>query len=64
MPDGLVTLRIQPDTGMLASAENPDAILETFMTDHLPSAAESGQEGGSGPSNVGAGDSSAEQPIF
>jgi len=64
MPDGLVTLRIQPDTGALASAENPDAILETFMSDHLPSAGEPGQEGGSGPSNVGAGDSSAEQPIF
>jgi penicillin-binding protein 1A len=63
MPEGLVTLRIQPDTGMLASAENPDAILETFMTDHLPSGGEPGQEG-SGPSNVGAGDSSAEQPIF
>jgi penicillin-binding protein 1A len=63
MPDGLVTLRIQPDTGMLASAENPDAILETFMTDHLPAAGEPGQEG-SGPSSVGPGDSSAEQPIF
>ena len=36
MPDGLVTLRISPDTGMLASGENPDAIMETFMTDHLP----------------------------
>ncbi len=36
MPEGLVTLRISPDTGMLASGENPDAILETFMTDHLP----------------------------
>ncbi|HUN73180.1 MAG TPA: penicillin-binding protein 1A [Steroidobacteraceae bacterium] len=38
MPDGLVTLRISPDTGMLASAENPDAILETFMVNHLPGA--------------------------
>jgi penicillin-binding protein 1A len=38
MPDGLVTLRISPDTGMLASAENPDAILETFMVNHLPAA--------------------------
>jgi penicillin-binding protein 1A len=38
MPDGLVTLRISPDTGMLASAENPDAILETFMMNHLPAA--------------------------
>jgi penicillin-binding protein 1A len=38
MPDGLVTLRISPDTGKLASAENPDAILETFMVNHLPAA--------------------------
>jgi penicillin-binding protein 1A len=37
MPDGLITLRISPETGMLASAENPDAIVETFMSDHLPS---------------------------
>ena len=37
MPDGLITLRITPDTGALASAENPDAILETFMVNHLPS---------------------------
>jgi hypothetical protein len=36
MPPGLNTLRISPDTGMLASAENPDAVLETFMIDHLP----------------------------
>ena len=39
MPNGLVTLRISPDTGMLASAENPNAILETFMVNHLPTAA-------------------------
>ncbi|MGH8150400.1 MAG: penicillin-binding protein 1A [Steroidobacteraceae bacterium] len=36
MPDGLVTLRISPTTGRLASAENPNAILETFMVNHLP----------------------------
>ena len=42
MPDGLVTLRISPDTGMLASAENPDAILETFMVNHLPGAGPAG----------------------
>ncbi len=39
MPDGLVTLRVSPETGMLASAENPNAILETFMVNHLPTAA-------------------------
>jgi penicillin-binding protein 1A len=36
MPSGLVRLRISPDTGTLASAENPDAVLETFMVDRLP----------------------------
>jgi hypothetical protein len=36
MPDGLIKLRVSPDTGMLASAESPDAVLETFMVDHLP----------------------------
>jgi penicillin-binding protein 1A len=64
MPDGLVTLRIQPDTGMLASGENPDAILETFMTDHLPAGGEPGNEGGSGPSNANQGEAAAADPIF
>lgn len=64
MPDGLVTLRIQPDTGMLASAENPDAILETFMVDHLPAGTEPGSEG-IGASNAGnAADPAAAEPIF
>src|SRR5881227_1109939 len=37
MPDGLVTLRISPQTGTLVSAENPDGIPEVFMANHLPS---------------------------
>jgi len=45
MPEGLVTMRVAPDSGMLASAENPDAILETFMVDHLPSGGVLGSEG-------------------
>ena len=36
MPDGLVTLRIAPQTGTLVSAENPDGIPEVFMANHLP----------------------------
>jgi penicillin-binding protein 1A len=61
MPDGLVTLRISPDTGMLASGENPDAILETFMTDHLPGSAagEYGPPRGAEPGEAAGGD-----PIF
>jgi penicillin-binding protein 1A len=38
MPDGIVTLRISPDTGALVSAENPNGLPEIFMADHLPSA--------------------------
>ena len=38
MPDGLVTLRISPETGTLVSAENADGVPEIFMVNHLPSA--------------------------
>ncbi len=40
MPDGIVTLRISPDTGALVSAENPAGVPEIFIADHLPSAAD------------------------
>ena len=62
MPDGLVTLRISPDTGMLASGENPDAILETFMTDHLPGGSGPGDEGSG--SGIQAGEAAEDKPIF
>ncbi len=45
MPEGLITLRISPETGMLVSAEYPGAILETFMVDHLPAGGEISDEG-------------------
>jgi penicillin-binding protein 1A len=61
MPEGLVTLRISPDTGMLASGENPDAILETFMSDHLPGG---GVQGDEGPTAAEAGDTASGEPIF
>ncbi|NIR28554.1 MAG: penicillin-binding protein 1A [Gammaproteobacteria bacterium] len=35
-PEGLVTVRIDPETGALASAGDPDAIFETFRVDHVP----------------------------
>jgi penicillin-binding protein 1A len=63
MPDGLVTLRISPDTGMLASGENPDAILETFMTDHLPGGGVAGENGSMG-TGVEASEPSGGEPIF
>ncbi len=46
---------------MLASGENPDAILETFMTDHLPAG---GAPGDSTPAGAEAGDAAGGEPIF
>jgi penicillin-binding protein 1A len=42
MPSGLVTLRISPRTGILAGANDADAISEVFMEDHLPPDANAG----------------------
>jgi penicillin-binding protein 1A len=38
MPSGLVTARISPRTGELAAPNEGDAIEETFMEDHMPTA--------------------------
>ena len=35
-PPGVVTRKIDPATGMLANAGNPDAIFEYFLEEHLP----------------------------
>ena len=35
-PPGLVTVRIDPETGLLASADNPKAIFETFRVQNVP----------------------------
>jgi penicillin-binding protein 1A len=35
-PPGLVTVKIDPKTGLLAGADDPDAIFETFRAGHLP----------------------------
>lgn len=39
-PEGLVTVKISPQTGLLASADDPAAVFETFMPEHLPQAAD------------------------
>ena len=36
VPDGIVTVRISPDSGLLASAENPNGIMEKFIDGNLP----------------------------
>jgi penicillin-binding protein 1A len=38
MPDGIVSARISPETGLLASADNPNAIMEKFIEGNLPKA--------------------------
>jgi penicillin-binding protein 1A len=35
-PPGLVTVRIDPETGLLAGADNPAAIFETFRVENVP----------------------------
>jgi penicillin-binding protein 1A len=38
IPNGIVTVRIDPDTGLLASADNPNGIMEKFIEGNLPKA--------------------------
>ncbi len=45
-PAGVVTVRIDPDTGLLAGANNPNAIFESFRAADVPGRAEEG--GGEG----------------
>jgi len=35
-PPGLVTVRIDPETGLLAGANNPEGIFETFRAENVP----------------------------
>ena len=45
-PPGLVMARIDPETGQLASPENPDAIFEVFRSRYAPKKTEQEQEHG------------------
>lgn len=59
-PDGIVELRISQDTGQLASADDPFAVSELFMTDHLP-----GGNPASGPGTpLQPRESAGSEPIF
>ena len=49
-PEGLVKIRIDPDSGRLADASDPDALFETFRAEHLPGL----RGGGAGGSKPGA----------
>ncbi|MEJ2650634.1 MAG: penicillin-binding protein 1A [Gammaproteobacteria bacterium] len=47
-PPGLVTVRIDPKTGLLADSKDRKAIFETFLADHVPT-----RESGSATTDVG-----------
>jgi penicillin-binding protein 1A len=53
-PPGVVTRKIDPATGALAAATDPDAIFEYFLAEHLPAAhaTDSLEEGDEGPKAV------------
>jgi penicillin-binding protein 1A len=58
VPDGIVTVRISPETGMLASADDPNAIMEKFMEGTLPKAGNSEGPNNANPINDG------DKPLF
>jgi len=57
VPGGLVQVRISPVTGEIASADDPAAIFETFMTDRLPTG------GGLGETSMDPARPPTEQPL-
>jgi len=61
MPDGVVTARISPETGELASGSDSTAMFEYFLAEHLPAGFDRGsggkQPGVQAPKNY-------EEPIF
>lgn len=57
-PPGLVTVKVSPQTGRLASADDSSAIFETFMEGHLPEAADPFARGRT-PKDAG-----ADEPLF
>jgi penicillin-binding protein 1A len=57
-PDGIVTARISPTTGLLASADDPNAIMEKFIEGNLPKAEASETPNSQNPLNDG------EKPLF
>lgn len=61
-PGGLVTVRIDPETGRLTDSDNPDAIFETFREGRLPEP-ERAARGGGGSAGGGA-DEAPEQSLF
>ena len=55
LPEGLVTVRIDPATGLLAAPGQADAVFETFRAEHVPQATAAATPAGGG---------AAPEPIF
>ncbi len=58
MPDGIITVRISPETGLLASSDNPNGIMEKFIEGNLPKSELYEGPNQSNPMNVG------DKPLF
>jgi penicillin-binding protein 1A len=58
VPDGIVTVRISPETGLLASSDNPNGIMEKFIEGNLPKSEQYEGPNNSNPMNVG------DKPLF
>jgi len=58
VPDGIVTVRISPETGLLASSDNPNGIMEKFIEGNLPKPEVYEGPNQSNPMNVG------DKPLF
>lgn len=58
LPDGIVSVRISPETGLLASSDNPNGIMEKFIEGNLPKSELYEGPNQSNPMNVG------DKPLF
>jgi len=58
IPDGIITVRISPETGLLASSDNPNGILEKFIEGNLPKSEVYEGPNQTNPMNVG------DKPLF
>jgi penicillin-binding protein 1A len=58
VPDGIVTVRISPETGLLASSDNPNGIMEKFIEGNLPKSEAYEGPNNSNPMTVG------DKPLF
>ena len=59
IPDGIATVRIDPDSGLRVSPDNPYGEIEYFREEEVP---EFIVEGGEGPASAGSGGGSSEMP--